>query len=1007
MAETERTATAPGEIVNPEQIEQPPEQHNARFPIVGIGASAGGLAAFEAFFSTMLPGREPGMAFVFVQHLARDHKSILSELVRRYTKMEVLEVEDGMVIKPNCTYIIPPNRDMALVNGALQLLEPTLARGIRLPIDFFFRSLAQDQHDRAICIVLSGTGSDGALGVRAVKGEGGMVMAQTPESTEYDGMPRSAIATGMVDFVLPPNEMPAKLLAYVAHAFGATLLPVSSRSAQQPDGLEKIFLLLRSQTGHDFSQYKRSTIFRRVERRMAVHQIDSLEDYLRYMQITLGEADALFRELLIGVTSFFRDAEIFDEVQKQAIPQLFVGKAAGTAIRVWVPGCSTGEEAYSIAMLLRERMEEIKENFKVQIFATDIDREAIDHARAGVYPSSIIADVSPERLAHFFDQEQPDGSTYRIRKTIRDMLIFSEHDLIKNPPFSKLDLISCRNLLIYMGAELQKKLMPLFHYALNPGGILVLGSSESVGDFVNLFEPVERKSRIYRRKAHDFGPHRMGIAGLFERPPGNEVIQRAGSGALSDSKLPLHEIAERALLEHYSPIGALVNERGDILYLLGRTGRYLEPTPGEASMNIFRMAREGLRGDLTIALHRTVSLGIPTRHPGLRVNHDGNFTTVNLTVVPVSAGPGGAMPRGLFLVILEKELTAETAGPKQSIEDAMDTAEGAAALSTDLDAYILRLKQELRAKEEYLQTTNEELETSNEELRSAHEEMQSVNEEMQSTNEELETSREELQSVNEELATVNNELQAKVVDLSRSNNDMKNLLSGTGIGTIFVDHLLRILRFTPAVSALINLIETDVGRPVDRIRSNLAGYDHLAEDIRDVLESLVPKELEVQTNAGEWYLLRIRPYRTLENVIEGAVITFTEISIMKKAQAAVRDSEALQRLAAVVRDARDAILVQDMTGRILAWNPEAERMYGWSEAEALVMNIRDLIPESERKQTLAAIRQLWHAGVLEPQRQQRIAKDGRVVQVSVIVSSLVNNAGETYAIATTERGDGR
>ena len=349
---------------------------------------------------------------------------------------------------------------------------------------------------------------------------------------------------------------------------------------------------------------------------MAVHQIDGLEDYLRYMQLTRGEADALFRELLIGVTSFFRDSEIFEEVQKQVIPQLFAGKAAGTVIRVWVPGCSTGEEAYSIAMLLRERMEELKESFKVQIFATDIDREAIDHARAGVYPSSIIADVSPERLAHFFDQEQPDGSTYRIHKTIRDMLIFSEHDLIKNPPFSKLDLISCRNLLIYMGAELQKKLMPLFHYALNPGGMLVLGSSESVGDFVNLFAPIERKSRIYQRKAHDFGPHRLGIPGLFERPPGNEIARRAGSGALGDNKLPLHQIAERTLLEHYSPVGALVNERGDILYLLGRTGRYLEPTPGEASLNIFRMAREGLRGDLTIALHRAVSLGISNAPPG-------------------------------------------------------------------------------------------------------------------------------------------------------------------------------------------------------------------------------------------------------------------------------------------------------------------------------------------------------------------------------------------------------
>jgi len=999
MTEPTRSAKAPDETVNPEQVEPPPEQYTAEFPIVGIGASAGGLSAFEAFFAAM-PEDYPGMAFVLVQHLSRDHKSILSELLRRYTRMQVFEVEHGMVIKPNCAYIIPPNRDMALVNGALQLLEPTIARGIRLPIDFFFRSLAQDHHERAICIVLSGTGSDGALGVRAVKGEGGMVMAQTPGSTEYEGMPRSAIATGMVDFVLPPNEMPAQLLAYVAHAFGASHAPVSSPATPQPDGLEQIFILLRSQTGHDFSQYKRSTITRRVERRMAVHQIDGLEDYLRYMQLTRSEGDALFRELLIGVTSFFRDPEIFEEVQKQAIPRLFAGKAAGSAIRIWVPGCSTGEEAYSIAMLLREHMEELKENFKVQVFATDIDREAIDHARAGVYPSSIIADVSPERLAHFFDPEQPNG-TYRIHKTIRDMLIFSEHDLIKNPPFSKLDLISCRNLLIYMGAELQKRLMPLFHYALKPGGMLVLGSSESVGDFVNLFTPIARKERIYQRKAHDFGPHGMGVLSLFPHPPGTEIARRAGSSAPSENKLPLHEIAERTLLAHYSPVGALVSERGDILYLLGRTGRYLEPTPGEASLNIFKMAREGLRGDLTIALHRAVSLGILTRQSGVRVKNDSNSTTVNLTVLPVPMEPEGAVRRGLFLVIFEEELAAD---PKQSTEAAVDAVEGAAALSTDLDAYIVRLKQELRTKEEYLQTTIEELETSNEQLRSAHEEMQSVNEELQSTNEELETSKEELQSVNEELGRVNNELQAKVADLSRSNNDMKNLLSGTGIGTIFVDHLLRILRFTPTVSALINLIETDVGRPVDQIRSNLAGYDHLVADVREVLESLVPKELEVQTNTGEWYLLRIRPYRTLENVIEGAVITFTEITVMKKAQASLRDSEALQRLAVVVHDARDAILVQDMTGRILAWNPGAEKMYGWSEAEALAMNIRDLMPDSEREQALATVRQQCQAGVLEPQRQQRIAKDGRIVQVSLIVSGLVNDAGEMYAIATTERG---
>jgi two-component system CheB/CheR fusion protein len=1000
LAESPDTGIERGQPANSEPAERQSEPAWAGFPIVGIGASAGGLAAFEAFFSTMPADNVPGLAFVLVQHLARDHKSILSELIRRYTRMQVFEVEDGMEIKPNCAYIIPPNRDMALVNGSLKLLEPTLARGIRLPIDFFFRSLAQDQHDRAICIVLSGTGSDGALGVRAVKGEGGMVMVQSPESTEYDGMPRSAMATNMVDYVLPPSAMPARLLAYVAHAFRPSPLPPSSQTARPSGGLETIFFLLRSRTGHDFSQYKRNTINRRVERRMAVHQIERLSDYVRYLQLTPSEVDALFHDLLIGVTNFFRDAEIFDEIQKLVIPRLFAGKAPGSAIRIWVPGCSTGEEAYSLAMLLRERMEDLKENFKVNLFATDIDSEAIDHARAGVYPASIVADVSPERLAHFFFEEPPEGNTFRVHKIIRDMLIFSEHNLIKDPPFSKLDLISCRNLLIYIGPELQKRLMPLFHYALNPGGMLILGSSETVGDFGNLFTTIDRKAKIYQRKPDDPGTRQSGVASLVAHQRAMEAVAPQDSAAMTESKVPLLEIVQRTLLEHYASVGALVNERGDILYLLGRTGRYLEPAPGEASMSIFRMAREGLRGDLTIALHRAVSLGVPTRHSGLSVRNGDTVTTFDLTVLPVPTGGERPIPHSLFLVILED---ISPPALRSSVESAVTAVEGTAALAPDLDGYILSLKQELRAKEEYLQTTVEELETSNEELRSAHEEMQSVNEEMQSTNEELETSKEELQSVNEELATVNQELQTKVLDLSRSNNDMKNLLSGTGIGTIFLDHRLRILRFTPTVSTLINLIETDVGRPVDQIRSNLVGYDRLAADVSEVLDGLVPKELEVQTNTGEWYLLRIRPYRTLENVIEGAVITFTEISALKKAQAALRDSEALRRLAVVVRDASDAILVHDLTGRILAWNPKAEAMYGWSEAEALAMNIRDLTPERERDRILAAVRQQSGDGVLEPQRIERIAKDGRTVSVSVIASALVSNAGETYAIATTER----
>jgi two-component system CheB/CheR fusion protein len=990
------SGAASGETVKTGHVEAE-EAEQAGFPIVGIGASAGGLAAFESFFSTMPPASDPGLAFVLVQHLARDHKSILAQLIQRYTTMQVFEVENGMVVKPNCAYIIPPNRDMALVNGILQLLEPALARGIRLPIDFFFRSLAQDQHDHAICIILSGTGSDGTLGLRAVKGEGGMVMVQAPETTEHDGMPRSAISTGMVDFVLPPNEMPAQLFAYAAHAFKGGHNSFFS-GAPPLGGLERIFRLLRNRTGHDFSQYKRNTVLRRIERRMAVHQITQLLDYVRYMELTPDEVESLFHDLMIGVTNFFRDSEIFVEIQKLVIAQLLAGKDIGTAIRVWVPGCSTGEEAYSLAILLKEGMEEQKVNFKVQVFATDIDRAAIEAARAGVYPSSIIADVSAERLAHFFSQEDPDGNTYRIHKSIRDMVIFSDHDLIKDPPFSKLDLISCRNLLIYMGPELQRRLMPLFHYALKPEGMLVLGSSESIGEYTNLFAALDRGAKIFQRKADEPGTHRLAVAKLFGNPPEAEPARSSTGLGLNDEKLPLQQIAIHTLLEHYAPVGAIVNERGDILYLLGRTGKYLEPTPGEASLNIFKMARDGLRGDLTIALHRAVSLRKTTRQTGLIVKNDGGSTTANLTVVPVGADGEGTVPHNLFLVILEEEPPGR---PGLFKEPAVDEALGNGAALADINSYISSLKQELRAKDEYLQTTIEELETSNEELRSAHEEMQSVNEEMQSTNEELETSKEELQSVNEELATVNGELQAKVADLSRSNNDMKNLLSGTGIGTIFVDHRLRILRFTPTVAALINLIETDVGRPLDQIRSNLMEYDHLAADIKEVLDSLVPKEMEVQTRTGEWYLLRIRPYRTLEHVIEGAVITFTEISTMKKAQAALRDSEALRRLAVVVRDASDAILVQDLTGRILAWNPAAVKGYGWTEAEALAMNVREMMPESDRALQMAAFRK--PDGVLEPRNQKRLTKGGESVNVSLIVSPLISETGEIYAVASTER----
>src|ERR1039457_6855133 len=992
---TGRSAKKSKATIDPAAVEPPARLVDQGFPIVGIGASAGGLAAFEAFFAGMPADADPGMAFVLVQHLAPDHKSILTDLIRRYTRMQVFEVEDGMAVHPNFAYIIPPNRDMAFLYGTLQLLEPVAPRGRRLPIDFFFRSLAEDQRERAICIVLSGTGTDGTLGVRAIKGEGGMVMVQNPASTEYDGMPRSALATGLVDYELPPAEMPAQLIAYVTHAFGNPPRAASFPTPKTESATKKLFVLLRAQTGHDFSQYKLGTIHRRIERRMAVNQIESMDGYVKYTQQTPGEVEALFRDLLIGVTNFFRDPEAFQALEEQVIAKLFAGDPGGAAARVWVPGCSTGEEAYSIAILLAERQEAMKQSFTVQVFATDIDSQAIATARAGLYPASIAADISPQRLARFFSAE-PAAHAYRIHKSIRDLLVFSEQDVIQDPPFSKLDLISCRNLLIYMGGELHKKLIPLFHYALNPGGFLFLGTSETVGEFGDLFAVPDRKAKLYQRKEDAqraalcrFVPPRTAMDVAFPRAAG----KAAGGG-----KTPLREITEQALLQHVAPASALVNAQGDILYLHGRTGLYLEPAPGEAGINnILKMAREGLRRDLTTALYKAARTIGTVRCPGLRVKTNGDFTVVNLTMRPLVAGPGATPEAPLSLLALEDAPPApgraDQAAPHAGVE--------AGGHDTESDRRIAVLQQELRAKEEFLQTANEELETSNEELKSSNEEMQSINEELQSTNEELETSKEELQSVNEELATVNAELQTKVADLSRANNDMNNLLAGTWICTVFVDHHLRILRFTPSATRMSNLVLIDVGWPVSHIVSNLIGYDDLVADTRGVLDSLVSKEVEVRTQAGEWYSLRILPYRTLGNVIEGAVITFVDISETKKGDAALR--KATLDMAALVRDALDAILVQYLEGRILAWTPWAAAMFGWSEAEALAMNIRGMIAEPQRAEALADVRRLSQSEILQPYRAQRIAKNGRTVEVSLTATALVNETGVVYAIATTER----
>jgi len=942
------------------------------FPVVGIGASAGGLAAFEAFFAAMPQEEGKGMAFVLVQHLSPDHKSLLADLVRRYTRMKVVEAQDSQPVQPGCAYIIPPSHDLSLVGGVLYLNQHADDRRPHLTIDHFFSSLAAAQRDRAIGVVMSGTGSDGTQGLREIKGEGGLVMVQAPESAEYDGMPRSAIATGMVDYVLPPAEIPAQLVAYVCHAFDPARKP-----AQVPlrDGMiKKMCTLLRAQTGHDFSQYKETTLVRRMERRMALRQITQSDDYLRFARENPPEVEAMFRDLLIGVTNFFRDPEAFKVLEQKVIPALLAHKAPHDSLRVWVCGCSTGEEAYSIAILLYEHMLNTRQVLKVQVFATDIDRHAIEQARSGVYPDSISATVSEERLTRFFTPDLQRG-TYRIQKHIRDLLVFSEQDVIKDPPFSKLDLVSCRNLLIYLNAELQRKLIPLFHYALVPGGALFLGTSETVGESARLFNVVDRKWKLYVRQPLDKIGARPALPDFMPLvPEGADRRPHPAGAETGEEPATLRQVTEKALVAHYGPAGVLIDDRGQILHIVGRTGKFLEPADGDAAMNILAMARDGLRRELTIAVHKAVAHKQLVAYPGLNVKANGDYIKANMAVRPVDTASGSTV----YLVVLE-EVPPRPADAPPSLAPA------------DQVDRIAELERELLAKGEYLQTTLEEMETTNEELKSTNEEMQSINEELQSTNEELETSKEELQSVNEELSTVNAELQDKVVDLSRANNDMNNLLAGTGVGTVFVDHRLRIARFTPTATQVINFIPTDIGRPLEHVTSNLVGYDRMIDDISAVLETLAPKEAEVQVKSGAWYLMRIRPYRTMENLIEGAVITLVDISERKKAEGSLRRSEA--RLNAFINQAYAGVSEADRDGRFLFANDRLCEMLGYSREELLRKRLSDLTDAEDLPRVQAQFEALARGGPDIQVEKRYVRKNGSRVHVHERVSAIRDASG--------------
>ena len=832
---------------------------------MGIGASAGGLEALENFLRNVPP--KSGMAFVIVQHLDPTRKGILVELLQRASIMPIVQVKDRLKIRPDCVYVIPPNKDMSVLHGVLHLLTPATPRGLRLPIDFFFRSLAADQQDRSIGVILSGMGSDGTLGLRAIKEKAGIVFVQEPASAKFDGMPRSAIDAGLADVVAAVSELPAKIIAYLQYAPLINVARLAQEEKAQ-SALEKVIILLRDHTENDFSLYKKSTIYRRLERRMGLHQIDKISTYVRFLRENPQEVELLFKELLIGVTSFFRDPEAWETLQIEVIPALLADRSPRQVLRAWVPACSTGEEAYSLAIVFQETLERIKTsgNFALQIFATDLDRNAVEKARRGYYPANIAADVSAERLRRFFIREE---QGYRVSKTIREMVIFAAQNLVRDPPFTKLDILTCRNLLIYLMPELQKKLMPLFHYSLNPGGILFLGNAETIGSFSGLFTLLGGKSRIYRRVEPTLRPEPVEFPSSF-------VALRTMPPPKMPPSHDLKSLADQVLLQSHSPAAVLVNDTGDILYINGRTGKFLEPAAGHVNWNVLAMAREGLRLELIPAFAKALRQKDRVVLSGVKVKTNGDFQAVDVTI-QMLAEPEPL--RGKVMIVF-KEAAALV------VAKAPGRTERGFAPSTRLSA----LTQQLQQSRDELQSTREEMQTSQEELKSTNEELQSTNEELQSTNEELTTSKEEMQSLNEELQTVNAELQAKVDDLSRLNNDMKNLLNSTDIATLFLDNELNVRRFTFSATRIINLIPGDVGRPVTDISSDLI-YPELTDDAREVLRTLVFIEKQVKTRDGRWFSARLMPYRTLENAIDGMVITFTDISKAKLLEAELRKTQ--------------------------------------------------------------------------------------------------------------------
>jgi two-component system CheB/CheR fusion protein len=899
------------------------------FPVVGVGASAGGLEAFSALLAN-LPDTT-GMAFIFLQHLDPTHHSALQEILSRTTRIPVSEVSDGMAVEPRHVYVIPPNSDMVIRDGILRLSARSLTHGLHRPIDHFFVSLAEDCGDRAIGVILSGTASDGTSGCLAIKAVGGITLAQDQETAKYSSMPGSAVDAGCVDFVLPPKAIAEELARIEKHPYIARVptRPDELLGPASPSDVHALFAMLRDSKGVDFTHYKQSTLQRRIKRRMVLNRVDRLEDYLRFVRRTPKELDELYRDVLIHVTGFFRDPGAFDALRKHAFPSLVKNrKPVDWPIRVWIPGCSTGEEAYSMAIALLEYMGPNNANVSaapnsraIQIFATDVTEDALDRARAGIYPESVVADLPPALLKRFFVRAE---RGYQVIPSVREVCIFAKQNIAKDPPFSNLDLVSCRNLLIYLGPELQKRVIPTMHYALRPGAYLMLGGAESLGVFSDYFTLVDKKYKIYQKKAAG--------ARLVTYFTGVDYSLRRRVDDKSPRALPaglgIEKEVERELVNRFVPASIVVNSEMEIVQFRGKTGAYLEPAAGHPTFSLSKMAREGLLIDLRAALQTAKKENVPVRKEGVSIQSDGGTREIDFEVIPVHA----EVTQELFYIIVFQDAPAKPARtPASKRESAIEARKG-----LPLARQNERLTREIRQLRGQLQALIEEHETTSEEFKTANEEVLSSNEELQSTNEELETAKEELQASNEELTTVNEELQNRNVELSVANNDLLNVLANVNIPVVIVNNDVRIRRFTPAAQTLLNLLPSDIGRHLGEIRPNMQ-VDNLEQVARQTISTGSPQEEEVRDTGGVWHLLRTRPYKTAENKVEGAVITFLEIDALKRQ---VEETRAYADT--LIQTAREAILILDASLRVLVANPPFYQSFQVSPAETVNRPIFEL-----------------------------------------------------------------